>query len=151
MPLTRGPHTLRVTMKTKLLESWYALCRDAARQRIVVISLSIFCALVYLVSATSFSRDNAKPVPLQSSSRYEIPFGFRAVAMQNAGPLPTLQSGNHVDVIVDSAIVLEQVLVIDIAEQSGRQATIILAVPVENSAMIANAAALGVVSLVLVG
>ncbi|MEY4404750.1 MAG: hypothetical protein RI976_681, partial [Actinomycetota bacterium] len=57
----------------------------------------------------------------------------------------------RVDVIIDSAIVLEQVLVIDIAEQSGRQATIVLAVPVKNSAMIANAAALGVVSLVLVG
>jgi hypothetical protein len=71
--------------------------------------------------------------------------------MQSAGPLPILQSGNRVDVIIDSAIVLEQVLVIDIAEQSGRQATIVLAVPVENSAMIANAATLGVVSLVLVG
>jgi hypothetical protein len=54
-------------------------------------------------------------------------------------------------VIIDSAIVLEQILVIDIAEQSGRQTTIVLAVPVENSAMIANAATLGVVSLVLVG
>ena len=71
--------------------------------------------------------------------------------MQSAGPLPTLQSGDYVDVIVDSAIALEQVLVIDVAEQSGRQATIVLAVPVANSATIANAAALGVVSLVLVG
>ena len=99
----------------------------------------------------SFSEEKLAPVALQSASRYEIPEGFRAVAMQSAGPLPTLQSGNHVDVIIDSAIVLEQVLVIDLAEQSGRQATIVLAVPVENSAMIANAAALGVVSLILVG
>ena len=138
-------------MKTKLLESWYSLCRDAARQRIVVISLSIFCALVYFVSAASFNSEKLAPAELQSASRYEIPVGFRAVAMQSAGPLPTLQSGNHVDVIIDSAIVLEQVLVIDIVEQSGRQATIVLAVPVANSAMIANATALGIVSLVLVG
>lgn len=138
-------------MKTKILESWYSLCRDAARQQIVVISLSIFCALVYFVSAISFSSNTVAPATLQSASRYEIPSGFRAVAMQSAGPLPTLQSGNHVDVIIDSEIVLEQVSVIDIVEQSGRQATIVLAVPVANSAMIANAAALGVVSLVLVG
>jgi len=138
-------------MKAKLLESWYSLCRDAARQRIVVISLSVFCGLVYFVSAMSLNDEKLAPAVLQSASRYEIPEGFRAVAMQSAGPLPILQSGNHVDVIIDSAIVLEQVLVIDIAEQSGRQATIVLSVPVENSAMIANAAALGVVSLVLVG
>ena len=138
-------------MKAKLLESWYSLCRDAARQRIVVISLSVFCGLVYFVSAMSLNDEKLAPAVLQSASRYEIPEGFRAVAMQSAGPLPILQSGNSVDVIIDSAIVLEQVLVIDIAEQSGRQATIVLAVPVENSAMIANAAALGVVSLVLVG
>ena len=138
-------------MKTKLLESWYSLCRDAARQRIVVISLSVLCGLVYFVSAMSFSGEKLAPVALQSASRYEIPEGFRAVAVQSAGPLPTLQNGNHVDVIIDSAIVLEQILVIDIAEQSGRQTTIVLAVPVENSAMIANAAALGVVSLALVG
>ncbi|MFZ8892538.1 MAG: hypothetical protein ACO3EJ_01180 [Ilumatobacteraceae bacterium] len=138
-------------MKAKLLESWYSLCRDAARQRIVVISFSVFCGLVYFVSAMSLNDEKLAPAVLQSASRYEIPNGFRAVAMQSAGPLPILQNGNHVDVIIDSAIVLEQVLVIDIAEQSGRQATIVLAVPVENSAMIANAAALGVVSLVLVG
>lgn len=138
-------------MKTKILESWYSLCRDATRQRIVVISLSIFCALIYFVSAATFNNNIVAPAALQSASRYEIPVGFRAVAMQSAGPLPTLQSGNHVDVIIDSEIVLEQVLVIDIVEQSGRQATIVLAVPVANSAMIANAAALGVVSLVLVG
>lgn len=138
-------------MKTKILESWYSLCRDATRQRIVVISLSIFCALIYFVSAATFNNNIVTPAALQSASRYEIPVGFRAVAMHSAGPIPTLQSGDHVDVIIDSAIVLEQVLVIDIVEQSGRQATIVLAVPVANSAMIANAAALGVVSLVLVG
>ncbi len=138
-------------MKTKILESWYSLCRDATRQRIIVISLSIFCALIYFVSAATFNNNIVAPAALQNASRYEIPVGFRAVAMQSAGPIPTLQSGDHVDVIIDSAIVLEQVLVIDIVEQSGRQATIVLAVPVANSAMIANAAALGVVSLVLVG
>ena len=138
-------------MKAKLVESWYSLCRNAARQRLVVVSLSIFCALIYFVSATSFHRDDATTRATQNASRYEIPFGFRAVAMQSAGPLPTLQSGDYVDVIVDSAIALEQVLVIDVAEQTGRQATIVLAVPVANSATIANAAALGMVSLVLVG
>jgi hypothetical protein len=138
-------------MKAKLLESWYSLCRDTARQRVVIISLSLFCGLIYFVSAMSFNNEKLATAAAQSASRYEIPNGFRAVAMQSAGPVPILQSGNHVDVIVDSAIVLEQVLVIDIAEQSGRQATIVLAVPVENSAMIANAAAVGAVSLVLVG
>jgi hypothetical protein len=138
-------------MKAKLLEFWYSLCRDTARQRVVIISLSLFCGLIYFVSAMSLNNEKLATTAVQSASRYEIPNGFRAVAMQSAGPVPILQSGNHVDVIVDSAIVLEQVLVIDIAEQSGRQATIVLAVPVENSAMIANAAALGAVSLVLVG
>ncbi len=138
-------------MKTKLLESWYSLCRDAARQRVAVVLLSVFCVLIYFVTAFSFSSNTVAPAAGQSTGRYEIPIGFRAVAMQSAGPLPTLQSGNHVDVIIDSEIVLEQVLVIDIAEQSGRQATIVLAVPVKSSAMVANAASLGVVSLVLVG
>ena len=146
-------------MKTKLrksalesaIESWYALCRDAARQKIIVVSLSIICALFYLVSAVSFGSNSAATSELQSASRYEIKAGFRAVAMQSAGPLPEMRSGDYVDVIIDSAIVLQRVLVIDFVEQPNRQTTVVLAVPVSNAAMIANAASLGIVSLVLVG
>ncbi|MFN9953854.1 MAG: hypothetical protein ACK55I_12210, partial [bacterium] len=89
LPLICSRHTWRIVMKAKLLESWYSLCRDAARQRIVVISLSVLCGLVYFVSAMSFSGEKLAPVALQSASRYEIPEGFRAVAVQSAGPLPT--------------------------------------------------------------
>ena len=142
-------------MKTKLLESaresWYALCRDAARQKIIVVSLSIICALFYLVSAVSFSDNSEATSELQGPSRYEIKVGFRAVAMQSAGPLPEMRSGDYVDVIIDSSIVLERVSVIDFVEQPNRQTTVVLAVPVSNAAMIANAASLGIVSLVLVG
>lgn len=138
-------------MKTRLLDSWYALCRDATRQRLVVIALSIFCSLIYLVSAISFSREDVSLAAQPSTSRHEIPAGFRAVAMQSAGPIPTLQRGDQVDVIIDSVVALEKVLVVDLVESQGRQATVVLAVPVANSAMIANAAALGIVSLVLVG
>ena len=142
-------------MKTKLLESaresWYALCRDAARQKIIVVSLSIICTLFYLVSAVSFSDNSEATSELQGASRYEIKVGFRAVAMQSAGPLPEMRSGDYVDVIIDSAIVLERVSVIDFVEQPNRQTNVVLAVPVSNAAMIANAASLGIVSLVLVG
>ena len=138
-------------MKTKLLESWYGLCRDATRQRIVVISLSIICALLFLVSAVSFRNNDVATSDLQGASRYEIPFGFRAVAMQSAGPLPEIQVGDFVDVIIDSAISLERVLVFDVIDLPNRQTTVVLAVPMTEVAMVANAASLGVVSLVLVG
>ncbi len=138
-------------MKTKLLESWYELCRDATRQRIVVISLSIICALLFLVSAVSFRNNDVATSDLQGASRYEIPFGFRAVAMQSAGPLPEIQVGDFVDVIIDSAISLERVLVFDVIDLPNRQTTVVLAVPMTEVAMVANAASLGVVSLVLVG
>ena len=138
-------------MKTKLLESWYELCRDATRQRIVVISLSIICALLFLVSALSFRNNDVATSDLQGASRYEIPFGFRAVAMQSAGPLPEIQVGDYVDVIIDSAISLERVLVFDVIDLPNRQTTVVLAVPMTEVAMVANAASLGVVSLVLVG
>ncbi len=138
-------------MKTKLLESWYELCRDATRQRIVVISLSIICALLFLVSALSFRNNDVATSDLQGASRYEIPFGFRAVAMQSAGPLPEIQVGDFVDVIIDSAISLERVLVFDVIDLPNRQTTVVLAVPMTEVAMVANAASLGVVSLVLVG
>ncbi len=138
-------------MKTKLLESWYELCRDATRQRIVVISLSIICALLFLVSAVSFRNNDVATSDLQGASRYEIPFGFRAVAMQSSGPLPEIQVGDYVDVIIDSAISLERVLVFDVIDLPNRQTTVVLAVPMTEVAMVANAASLGVVSLVLVG
>ncbi len=138
-------------MKTKLLETWSELCRDATRQRIVVISLSIICALLFLVSAVSFHDSDVATSDLQGASRYEIPLGFRAVAMQSAGPLPEIHTGDYVDVIIDSAISLERVLVFDVIDLPNRQTTVVLAVPMTEVAMVANAASLGVVSLVLVG
>ena len=50
-----------------------------------------------------------------------------------------------------SFVVLDRVLVLDVALQSGRQATVVLAVPLTNAPQIADAAALGIVALVLVG
>jgi len=136
-------------MKIKLLEVWHDLCRDAARQRIVVVSLSIVCALFYLISAVSFGDGSRNTVAIQNNT--EIPIGYRAVAMQSAGPLPELHAGDFVDVIIDATIALERVLVFDVINQPNRQTTVVLAVSVDNTAMVANAASLGVVSLVLVG
>ena len=136
-------------MQIKLTDQWHALCRDASRQRVVIILLSILSALFYLVTALSFSPDTQ--VTAVQDSRYEIPFGFRAVAMQSAGPLPEIQVGDYVDVIIDSAISLERVLVFDVIDLPNRQTTVVLAVPMTEVAMVANAASLGVVSLVLVG
>ena len=51
-----------------------------------------------------------------------------------------MRSGDFVDVIIDSAIVLERVLVIDFVEQPNRQTTVVLAVPVSSAAMIAKVA-----------
>jgi len=137
-------------MKKNLLEIWYDLCRDSARQKIVVIALSIICALFYLVSAVAV-RPEAKPSTELGASASAIPAGFRAVALQSAGPLPEIRTGDHVDLIIDSTIALEHVLVYDVIDQPNRQTTVVLAVPMKNTAMIANAAALGAVSLVLVG
>ena len=136
-------------MQIKLVDQWYALCRDNARQRLVIISLSVLSALFYLVTALSFS---ASPNTTSGhESRYEIPAGFRAVAMQSIGPLPKIVVGDFVDVIIDAAVALDRVLVIDVSMQSGHQPTIVLAVPLADAPKIANAAALGVVALVLVG
>ncbi|MFM7828287.1 MAG: hypothetical protein ACKO92_00400 [Actinomycetota bacterium] len=96
-------------------------------------------------------RPEAKQPIALGASASAVPVGFRAVALQSAGPLPEIRTGDHVDVIIDSTIALERVLVFDVIDQPNRQTTVVLAVPVTSTAMIANAAALGAVSLVLVG
>ena len=103
----------------------------------------------FLVTSLSFS--TSPNTTSGHESRYEIPAGFRAVAMQSIGPLPEIIVGDFVDVIIDAAVALDRVLVIDVSVQSGHQATIVLAVPLADAPKIANAAALGVVALVLVG
>lgn len=136
-------------MRTKLIDQWHALCRDASRQRVVIILLSVLSALFYLVTALSFSPDTR--VTAVQDSRYEIPVGFRAVAMQSVGPLPQLRPGDYVDVIIDAAVVLDRVLVIDVSLQSGHTETVVLAVQSNQAPQIANASALGIVTLALVG
>ena len=136
-------------MQTKLIDQWYALCRDASRQRLVIIALSILSALLYLVTALGFTSSSS--IATTQDSRHEIPAGFRAVAMQSVGPLPELRAGDYVDVIINATVALDRVLVLDVALQSGRQATVLLAVPLTNAPQIADAAALGIVALVLVG
>ena len=56
-----------------------------------------------------------------------------------------------VDVIIDAAVVLDRVLVIDVSLQSGHAETVVLAVQSNQAPQIANASALGIVTLVLVG
>ena len=136
-------------MQTKLIDQWYALCRDASRQRLVIVALAILSALLYLVTALGFTSSSSVASP--QDSRHEIPAGFRAVAMQSVGPLPELRAGDYVDVIINATVVLDRVLVIDVAMQPGRSETVVLAVPLTNAPKIADAAALGIVALVLVG
>ncbi len=136
-------------MQTKLIDQWYAICRDTSRQRLVIISLSALSALFYLVTVLGFTSSSG--VAITQDIRNEIPAGFRAVAMQSVGPLPDLRAGDYVDVIIDAKIALDRVLVIDVVLQPGRSETIVLAVPLASAPQIADAAALGIVALVLVG
>ncbi len=48
-------------------------------------------------------------------------------------------------------VIMRRVLVFDVIDLPNRQTTVVLAVPMTEVAMVANAASLGVVSLVLVG
>ncbi len=148
-PKANNPHTWPLAMQTKLIDQWYALCRDASRQRLVIVALAILSALLYLVTALGFTSSSSVASP--QDSRHEIPAGFRAVAMQSVGPLPELRAGDYVDVIINATVVLDRVLVIDVALQPGRSETVVLAVPLTNAPKIADAAALGIVALVLVG
>ena len=148
-PKANNPHTWHLAMQTKLIDQWYAICRDASRQRLVIISLSALSALFYLVTALGFTSSSG--VAITQDIRNEIPAGFRAVAMQSVGPLPDLRAGDYVDVIIEATIALDRVLVIDVVLQPGRSETIVLAVPLASAPQIADAAALGIVALVLVG
>ncbi|GBL21078.1 hypothetical protein EMGBS4_11380 [Acidimicrobiaceae bacterium] len=148
-PKANDPYTWHLAMQTKLIDQWYALCRDASRQRLVIISLSALSALFYLVTALGFTAGSS--ISTTQDTRYEIPAGFRAVAMQSIGPLPDLRAGDFVDVIIDATVALDRVLVIDVASQPGRSETVVLAVPLTSAPQIADAAALGIVALVLVG
>ena len=116
----------------------------------MIIAFAVVSALMYLVTALSFNSDVVRTTVSQNI-RYEIPAGFRAVAIQSTGPLPQLNSGDYVDVIVDATVVLERVLIIDVVTQSGRPETIVLAVPYIEAPTIANASSLGIVALVVVG
>lgn len=149
LPKANKSHTWPVAMRTKLIDQWYAICRDASRQRLVIISLSVLSALFYLVTALGFT--SSASVTTVQEDRYEIPAGFRAVATQSVGPLPDIRAGDYVDVIIDATVALDRVLVINVASQPGRQATVVLAVPLLNAPQIADAASLGIVALVLVG
>ena len=148
-PKANNPHTWPLAMQTKLIDQWYALCRDASRQRFVIISLSILSTLFYLVTALGFTSSSGSTI--SRDIRYEIPAGFRAVAMQSVGPLPDVRAGDFVDVIIDATVALDRVLVIDVLLQPSRSETIVLAIPVASAPQIADAAALGIVALVLVG
>lgn len=148
-PKANDPYTWHLAMQTKLIDQWYALCRDASRQRLVIISLSALSALFYLVTALGFTAGSN--ISTTQDTRYEIPAGFRAVAMQSIGPLPDLRAGDFVDVIIDATVALDRVMVIDVASQPGRSETVVLAVPLSSAPQIADAAALGIVALVLVG
>ena len=148
-PKANNLHTWPLAMQTKLIDQWYALCRYASRQRFVIISLSILSTLFYLVTALGFTSSSGSTI--SRDIRYEIPAGFRAVAMQSVGPLPDVRAGDFVDVIIDATVALDRVLVIDVLLQPSRSETIVLAIPVASAPQIADAAALGIVALVLVG
>ncbi len=111
--------------------------------------MATLSALFYLVTALGFTSGSGAPIT--QDIRHEIPAGFRAVAMQSVGPLPDVRVGDFVDVIIDATVALDRVLVIDVVLQPGRSETIVLAIPVASAPQIADAAALGIVALALVG
>lgn len=74
------------------------------------------------------------------------PAGWRLVAVSPRAPLPPLAAGDRVDVIADARVLAEGAVVVSVIEGGA-----VVAVPPEQSALVATAAAVGTATLTVAG
>jgi hypothetical protein len=74
------------------------------------------------------------------------PVGWRLVAVSPRAPLPPLAAGDRVDVIADARVLAEGALVVSVVDGGA-----VVAVPPEQSALVATAAANGTATLTVAG
>lgn len=79
-------------------------------------------------------------------TRVAAPPGWRLVAVSPRAPLPPLTAGDRVDVIADARVLAEHALVVAVTEGGA-----VVAVPPEQSALVATAAAGGTATLTVAG
>jgi Flp pilus assembly protein CpaB len=82
---------------------------------------------------------------LRDNARFQIPSGWRGVAMPTDLVAPTVIAGDHVDVVTADTVIAAGALVIEVSPTNG----ITIAVPAESSAVVATASRNGDASLVL--
>jgi Flp pilus assembly protein CpaB len=82
---------------------------------------------------------------LRDNARFQIPSGWRGVAMPTDLVAPTVIAGDHVDVVSADTVIAAGALVIEVSPTNG----ITIAVPAESAAVVATASRNGDASLVL--
>jgi Flp pilus assembly protein CpaB len=82
---------------------------------------------------------------LRDNARFQIPSGWRGVAMPTDLVAPTVIAGDHVDVVTADTVIAAGALVIEVSPTNG----ITIAVPAESAAVVATASRNGEASLVL--
>jgi Flp pilus assembly protein CpaB len=82
---------------------------------------------------------------LRDNARFQIPSGWRGVAMPTDLVAPTVIAGDHVDVVSADTVITAGALVIEVSPTNG----ITIAVPAESAAVVATASRNGDASLVL--
>lgn len=74
------------------------------------------------------------------------PVGWRLVALSPRAPLPPIAAGDRVDVVADARVLAEGALVVSVVDGGA-----VVAVPPEQSAVVATAAATGSATLTVAG
>ena len=82
---------------------------------------------------------------IRDNARIQIPSGWRGVAMPTDLVAPTVNAGDHVDVVTADTVIAAGALVIEVSPTNG----ITIAVPAESAAVVATASRNGDASLVL--
>ncbi len=96
---------------------------------------------ITLLSRTALSTS----MVIGDNARFQIPSGWRGVAMPADLVVPTVVAGDHVDVVSVDAVIAARALVIEVSPSNG----ITIAVPAESAAVVATASRNGDASLVL--
>ena len=81
-----------------------------------------------------------------TSKQLQLPIGFRSVAIVPPAALPPMQVGDHVDIIANGMVLAADALVLSLIENTPG---VIVAVPVDLSAAVASAAAIGDATMVV--
>jgi hypothetical protein len=81
-----------------------------------------------------------------TSKQLQLPIGFRSVAIVPPAALPPMQVGDHVDIIANGVVLAADALVLSLIENTPG---VIVAGPVDLSAAVASAAAIGDATMVV--